>query len=253
MAVTIRAENGDRDWGGAPFSNVEAVALSAAGCFPVFDDGESIAITLQARTTGPMTVTAPSPPEGEAIVWLTTQGNVWDKIAFQFAHEFCHVMADPSTFPWDRWAWIEESICEMASLFALRAMAKKWATVPPYPNWQPYAVDLEEYAKKHASERDHCLPSGIPFRTWLGAQMPLLFTDAANKIARREDNTIIGKELLPIFESDPKAWNAVRHLHAWPRPAPMTVAEFFEAWTLECPAEYQHAAVEVRNLLDVEP
>ncbi len=34
---------------------------------------------------------------------------------------------------------------------------------------------------------------------------------------RREDNTIIAKELLPIFEADRAAWRVVRHLHGAPR------------------------------------
>src|SRR5260370_575553 len=32
--------------------------------------------------------------------------------------------------------WLEESLCEPASLFPLRAMSRGWRTAPPYPAWR---------------------------------------------------------------------------------------------------------------------
>lgn len=106
-----------------------------------------------------MTVQDPSLPASEAVVWLGTHGRVWAQVAFQFAHEFCHVIADPKTMPWDRFLWIEEAICEAASLFALRCMAKTWAVAPPYPNWQDYSVKLESM-----------YPGGCPSRSTASLQ-----------------------------------------------------------------------------------
>jgi hypothetical protein len=201
MAVTVRAtDDGDGDWGGAALSDIEAVASSATQCFSVFGDEESVAITLLAMTKGPMTVQDPSLPLGEAVVWLSTHGTVWAQVAFQFAHEFCHVIADPKTMPWDHFLWIEEAICETASLFAVRCMAKTWTVAPPHPNWQDYAVKLDEYVSERMSEPEHCLPPGAQFHDWLADHLPLLEKDSG----RREDNTIIAKELLPIFEGDPR-------------------------------------------------
>src|SRR5712692_2930513 len=178
MPVTVRAtDDGDGDWGGAALADIEAIANSAARCFSVFDDEESVAITLLAMTKGPMTVQDPSLPAGEAVVWLGTHGTVWAQVAFQFAHEFCHVIADPRTMPWDRFLWIEETICETASQFAVRCMAKTWAVAPPYPNWQDYSVKLEEYVSARMSEPEHCLPPGVQFRAWLADHLRLLQED----------------------------------------------------------------------------
>ena len=36
-------------------------------------------------------------------------------------------------------SWLEESLCETASLFTLRAMSRSWSIAPPYPAWKNYA------------------------------------------------------------------------------------------------------------------
>jgi hypothetical protein len=246
MAVSIRAsEDGDRDWGASP-EFAEAIAASVAECFPVFHD-EPVVITLQNMANGPMIVQDTCLPDGEAIIFLGIDGPRWAQLAFQFAHEFCHHIADQRTMPWDRFHWIEEAICETASLFALRSMAKKWSIAPPYPFWQDYAEKLDEYTSVWISKEDHCLPVGLRFDTWLSERLPLL---EANPY-QREDNTIIAKKLLPIFERDPAGWHALRRLHSWPRPLDATLAEFCAVWAEACSAEHHPVIEAIGELLDV--
>ncbi|MCP6756902.1 hypothetical protein NL533_35270, partial [Klebsiella pneumoniae] len=73
----------------------------------------------------------------EIVLKLDTSNTFWSQYAYQFAHEFCHVLCgyredDPGT------QWFEETLCETASLFVLRAMAREWKTAPPYPHWKDY-------------------------------------------------------------------------------------------------------------------
>jgi hypothetical protein len=245
VAVTIRATaSGNRPWG-VPLQNVDAVVASATRCFPVFVH-ESVAITLLNMNQPPMTVQDTSLPPGQAIVWLNTEGPVWAQVAFQFAHEFCHVIAEPKTMPWDRFRWLEEAICETASLFALRCMAKHWTIEPPYPNWGEYAEKLEAYASARMSQADHCLPPEVRFDAWLAERLPLLENDAS----RREDNTIIAKELLPIFERDSARWLAIRNLHDWPRPSGASLADFFVGWADASPVESRPVIYAIGQLLN---
>jgi hypothetical protein len=244
MTVAIRAEPGE--WGGARLSDVEAVARSAADTFAAFDDGESVAIVLEA-TVGeddpPMTLSATT-AAGEFVVRLNVRGNVWSRLAYQFAHEYCHVLADPRTFQVDRFAWVEEALCETASLFALRAMAKGWAVRPPYPNWREYAASLAGYAVEHASSPARSLPAGAPFRTWLAGRLPELEADPG----RREVNTIIAKELLPLFEADSSGWRAVRSLHDSPSSSAASLEGFLAAWA-EAAAAHRSAVEAVAAIL----
>lgn len=252
MSVTIRATNdGDGNWGDASLLDVEAVATSVSGCFSAFADDEAVAIKLE--PTG----TEDDPPRthltinelGEFVVELNVRGRLWARLVYQFAHEFCHVVADSTTLPWppDRFMWIEESICEAASLFALGRTAERWAVEPPYPHWRSYSADLASYEACHGARQVNCLPPGAEFEPWLSEHLPLLEEDSG----RREDNTIIAKELIPIFERDPAAWRVARHLHT-PHSATATYAEFFDGWAMACHAECRPAVESISNLLNAE-
>ena len=70
---------------------------------------------------------------GRIAIGLATQDTYWAQYSFQFAHEFCHALANYSNnqrqvIPSTKNAnlWLEESLCETASLFALRAMSREW-------------------------------------------------------------------------------------------------------------------------------
>ncbi len=194
-------------------ADVEAVARSVAAAFPV-DEPELLRILLEPvdRTHDPpVTFFAPT-ADGEFVVRLNVRGNLWARLAYQFAHEFCHVIADPTTFVLDRFTWIEEVLCETGSLFALRRMARSWVSAPPYRNWRDYAPSLDRYADERVVHPAHTLPDGIGFNSWLREQLPSLEANSGD----RARNTVIAKEFLPTFEKDGSAWRALRFLHIGP-------------------------------------
>jgi hypothetical protein len=249
LALQIRANEGD--WGGSRLSDVEAVTRSAASSFAALDDDESIAIVLEATASEddpPKTLSATS-PSGEFVVQLNVRGNLWARLAYQFAHEFCHMLADPRTWTGaeDRFAWIEEALCETASLFALRSMATDWAVEPPYPNWRDYSASLAAYEAKRVSDPARSLPPGVPFASWLADHRPLLESDPG----RRDDNTIVAGALLPIFEARHGAWRAVRFLHTWPRSPEAPLADFMQGWAMASPAEHRCVVESIAELVRV--
>jgi hypothetical protein len=251
MTLAIRANEGN--WGGSQLSDVEAVARSAAASFAAFDDDESVAIVLDAAASEddpPMAIT-PNEGSDEFVIRLNVRGNVWARLAYQFAHEFCHVLADPRTWPGpsDRFAWIEESLCETASLFALRSMAKAWAIEPPRSNWRDYSASLAEYEIDHTSLPERSLPPGVSLSSWLADRLPHLEANPGS----RDDNTIIAKELVPLFEADPAAWRAVRRLHTWPRSQEAPLADFMNGWAIACPAECRHVVRSIALLVGAQP
>jgi hypothetical protein len=249
MSLTVRVAEGD--WGGAQLSDVAAVANSAADGFLAFDDDEAVAIVLQptASEVAPPLTHSLLNARGEVVVELNVRGNLWARLAYQFAHEYCHVIADPTRWPGyaDRFAWIEEALCETASLFALRTMAKAWATKPPFEIWRGYSSSLADYEVGQTGGPARSLPPGTTFPTWLALQLPLLEEDAR----RREDNTIIAKELLPIFLADRSTWRAVRYLHACPRSSEATPAEFMRAWAELCTPAYRYAVDSIAAVLQI--
>jgi hypothetical protein len=248
MGLSIHANPGD--WGGAQLSDIEAVARSAADSFCAFDEDEAIDITLEpaaGENDPPMTLSGVDP--GRSMIRLNARGPFWARLAYQFGHEYCHVLADPTTRTdrQARFAWIEEALCETASLFALHTMAKSWAVNPPYPNWRAYSSSLAAYGAEHVSHPLRSLPLGEEFSEWLHDRLRLLEADPH----RRDDNTIIAKELLCVFDTDSAAWRAVRCLHSAPQSSAALLAGFMSDWATACPSEERRGVESIAVLIDV--
>jgi hypothetical protein len=170
--------------------------------------------------------------DGRIVIGLAVEGTYWARLAYQFTHEFCHALMDHSNDSSRLWRetrhanqWLAESLCETASLFALRAMARSWRTAPPYPNWRDYAVHLGDYARARIEDPRHRLPEGRTFAQWFAAVEP-----AQRAGWTRENNTIIAKELLPLFERRPAGWDALAAIHLCRRDRGMSLAAFLAEW-----------------------
>lgn len=220
----------DGDWGGALLTDIHAVASSADSTFDAVDDDQTLEIVLKPKATEDAVPWTYIGSSGERVIELTVRGNLWARLAYQFAHEFCHVLANVETWPgWDHFAWLEEALCEAGSLFALRSMASGWVLDPPHENWRDYSSSLDAYVTAHMAETQRSLPPEISFVQWLAGRLPVLQADARR---HEEDRTIIAKELLGIFES----WRTLRYLHTWPRTNIASLGDFFAQWPGEAPA-----------------
>ena len=147
---------------------------------------------------------------GSYSVQLTATERCWSQYAFQFSHEFCHVMIDPHRSEGGSGAnqWLDEAVCEVASMFVLRRMAKRWAVDPPYPNWSSYAVSITEYVNERMDKPEHTMPSGVSLHEWFLSNEETLRRDPH----QRDKNAVVAYNWLPIFEIYPALWNAARCL-----------------------------------------
>jgi hypothetical protein len=175
---------------------------------------------------------------GRIGIGLSVRDTHWAQYSFQFAHEFCHALANYSNkqlvrYPRHANLWLEESLCETASLFALRAMSRSWRSAPPYPAWQSYAPWLNDYAEKRLALPEHHLPAGEPFLIWFRQNQSALRQNAD----MRDRNTIIAIRLLPIFEAQPLGWEAVTFLNRGSSNAEESLAQRFVEWRSQCPKD----------------
>jgi hypothetical protein len=179
-------------------------------------------------------------PSGRIAIGLATQDTHWAQYSFQFAHEFCHTLANFSNsphrlvrYPPHANFWLEESLCETASLFTLRAMSRSWRTAPPYSSWRDYAPWLNAYAEQRLALPEHQLPAAKPFSVWFHENQSALRRNSAI----RDWNTIIAIQLLPIFEAEPRAWEAVTFLNHGAPGANKSLAEHLAEWRSRCPED----------------
>ncbi|HLX64396.1 MAG TPA: hypothetical protein VKX17_24190 [Planctomycetota bacterium] len=162
-------------------------------------------------------------PNGEIRVKLDTGGYLWAQYSFQFAHEMCHILCDfkPHENPNH---WFEESLCEAASVFALRHMAETWKTKPPYGNWKDYAKHLREYADDRTKLAQ--VPDGKTFLDWFQENEP----DLRLKSTDRARNNIVAGVLVPLLEAEPKMWEAVTYLNTEKLNKSYSFKQYLEAW-----------------------
>jgi hypothetical protein len=231
-APTIDLRVAKADWGGADLGDVKKVFLSvSAQLLPHFPGAKLEPIRVEPRG-GPI-VLFNRTKEGLIVVRLDTGGNLWAQYAFQFAHELCHVLSRYEELDTGQ-KWLEESLCELSSLYTLRSMAKQWETKPPYPNWKPYAKHLAEYAQERIDK--HPLPEGKTLAQWYADNAEPLGKTATD----RERNTVAAVALLPLFEKEPDHWMAVYYLNQnKPKQGKQTLRERLQNWHDETPAEHR--------------
>ena len=169
---------------------------------------------------------------GEHYVCLDTGKTFWCQYAFQFAHEFCHILCRHETTEKAN-KWFEESLCEMASLFALRRMAETWKLKPPYPSWRDYAKHLRSYADGRIEK--HRLPEGTSLAQWYRRHEAALRKNSV----LRDKNLIVAGTLLPLFEAEPAHWAAVEFLNAGASKTPRSFQQYLADWHTHAPDEHK--------------
>lgn len=226
-------------------ADIAAVCLSAVGELQRFcPELPTENVVIVRGTKGPITLFHRN-DRREVVVQLDTGKTFWSQYSYQVSHEFCHVHCGFRPGPSDN-QWFEEAICETASLFCLRAMAKSWATQPPFPNWKSYAPALGKYADDVIAKRAYKaeFESKGPGRFYRDHEAEFR-ANATN----RELNGAIALALLPFLEEKPTRWAAFRWLNATPRPANEPFAAYLARWEANTPAEHQETVRGVRKLL----
>lgn len=200
-------------------------------------------VVIQHGSKNPITLFQRN-PQGEIVVRLNTGKTFWSQYAYQVAHEICHVHCGFREGPREN-LWFEESICETASLFCLRAMAKTWQAKPPYPNWVSYAPALAKYADEVITKRTY----KAEFETkglakFFREHEPEFRSNATD----RQLNGAIALALLPYFEEQPTRWAALHWLNATARPDNESFSAYLKRWGQNTPAEHQETVRGLQKL-----
>ncbi len=242
-APEIRVVEGD--WGGASASDIRKVLESAAGTLvPQFPGREFGTIEVSRGRENPITLFRRG-PKGEFLVRLNVEGNHWAQFAYQFAHELGHILCRTGEQEDQTSKWLEETLCETASLFALRRMGETWTVRPPYPNWKGFAKSLTAYADERL--RKAATPEGTTLPDWFRAAEPLMRAQAE----LRDKNSIIAASLLPLFEKEPARWEAVGFIPPGNPKEPRTTAQYLKAWRAAAPEKHRAFVGQIGVLLGV--
>ena len=153
-----------------------------------------------------------SSPKYPYTIWLSARDNYWCKFAYQFAHEFCHVLSGYENIKENPNNWFHEALCELASAFTIRRMAQRWCTHPAFRNCTDYASALRNYWRDLLNNQEAQLPEGMSLHSWLSLQENALRENPIAKQEERNNQALVAYQLLPLFEKTPSGWNAIRKL-----------------------------------------
>jgi len=225
-------------------ADIRAVCDSAAKqLWPLFPDYQLEPFVVTRGKSGPITLFQRN-DRREIVLKLDTGNTFWSQYAYQFGHEFCHVLCgfrekDRSNL------WFEETVCETASLYVLRGMARDWKDEPPYKHWSSYRDSLRGYADNVIRERKLA-------REIYTAGMPAFYRAHEASLRKnptdRDLNGAMAVVLLSYFEAEPTRWEAVRWLNAQPAPKDESFAEFLQRWHAAVPEKHQAFAGEIAKL-----
>jgi hypothetical protein len=93
---------------------------------------------------------------------------------------------------------------------------------------------------------EHRLPVGTPFVVWFRANEPALRRDSA----KRDRNTIVAAQLLPIFEKEARGWGALAFLNRAANPN-QSLSQYFTNWRSRCPRELQRFVAKLAAVFEV--
>lgn len=237
-------------WGGGEPVEIGKVAAAVAELFPA----PAVALPLiriRHRFGGPM-VSYDRDRDGSIVVYLSARDSRWYQYIYQFAHEYCHLLSrfdrkqQGEEIVRDQ-QWFEESLCETASLYALRRLAATWRDAPPDVQLRDAAALLAKYADQLLDESHRWLDGSTTLAQWYSRNQATLRRDPY----ARETNEVVATKLLPLFEQDPRRWAALAHLNTT-RPVPgQSFADFLAGWSAASPPDLRPFVAEIRALFGV--
>ncbi len=232
--VSIRVLPGD--WGGADRMDVENLLISVARELWVYFPERSLKPIVVAPTERHPVAGYSKGPDGEYFVYLSARGQHWSQYAYQFAHEFTHIVSNYEKNGRSlvrRNQWFDESLCETAALFTLRRLGATWLKGEgvPYPHWKPYGTALQTYVSNLLAQPHRALPAKSGFAEWYRGNADTL---DKNPYLRERDELVAGM-LLPLFEENPEAWSTIAYLNLQESDATGSFQQYLANWHKNTP------------------
>ena len=133
-------------------SDLRIIFKSAVTTLPKADNFKDPSLFVSKHQRGPITLFQRT-PRGEVAIQLNSGDYYYSQCIYQFAHELAHVRADFQPISHQN-KWLEETLCETASLFVLRKISKEWGKNAPNDALKNYRKHLATYATTVMKSRE---------------------------------------------------------------------------------------------------
>jgi len=203
----------------------------------IFPEAKDPPLFISRHREGPITLFERT-PRGEVAIRLDCEDRYYSQFIYQFAHELTHVRANFQPTDHEN-KWLEETLCETASLFALRKLSKHWEKNAPNDALKNYRKSLAAYAATVIKGREPLtLKTSPAFYQKHEATLRKSATE-------RSLNGAFANLILPLLEAEPGHWKVLPH---FPRIKGSSLTSHFQAWRKASPKEHHSFLTKVEAI-----
>ncbi|MCY3721056.1 MAG: dockerin type I domain-containing protein [Candidatus Poribacteria bacterium] len=181
-------------------------------------------------------------------IFLSVSGEWWqEQLFYQFAHEFCHILHNHHEFGTGHPnKWFYESICMMASIWSLDYMSEKWLEISPNNKWNDWGQWIKIYSDTNKDRQ------AVQFKgtssEWLDEFEQFLRGDANNVFTHHLLVSQLSYNfILPIFQKNPEAWNAVRYMPT----SKSKIDDYMKEWYNNVDIQYQQFVFDIAEVMGI--
>ncbi len=219
-------------------SEIRPLLEATLDLFPVLEGEKSPPLFISYHPEGPISLFERT-PRGEIAIRLSSKERYHAQFIYQFAHELAHVRAKFQPAEHEN-KWLEETLCEAASLYALRELSRRWGQEAPSLSLKKYRLHLASYADKVLGTRRN-----------LSRESASDFYQKHRQTLRRNSkkrglNGALAKLILPYLEAHPQHWASLAHL---PRQKGQSLSEYLDTWQKALPEKHHSFPAHLRSLL----
>ena len=239
LVIRVVGEN----WGNVDRQDIEAALYSVADALTPASGGRARTVVVAPTSQAPA-VLYDHGEGGEYLVQLRARDANWNLYVYEFAHEYCHIVANYDRRTGSgRNQWFEESLCETASLYALKTLAETWQAAPPSKGTAAGSRQLRWFYDLLMAEDHRHLPAA-GFGTWLRDNEDELRHDPY----RRRLNEVVAARLLPLFENR-GSWQALASLNLDPSDGDCDFDAYLDHWYGSAPVAEKAIVAAIRHAL----
>jgi hypothetical protein len=201
----------------------------------LLSDRQPTRLRVDEHTSGPPHIWLH--PDGSSMAWIVVDISErdWSKLAYQFGHEFGHVMANswqPHAGPKAPCQWIEEAMVEAFSIRGLGRLAESWKQDPPFAGDNAFGDAISSYCqdiiRHYSALADQQGLSRDP-AAWLVEHRSEIETPGLNPFAQAFSLTVLAQ-----YGHSPACVEALGALNRWPGRSGIPIEEYFREWKASC-------------------
>ena len=160
-------------------------------------------------------------------MYLSAWNRYWSKYAYQFGNLLCRILTGHDPHQEHKYRWLQDSICEAASLYALHRIAETWVERPPRAVYRAkeFAPSHEAYAK--SIRREYALAA----ETVVGQSLRQSREGLETSRHRNDLAGILVCDLLEIFQNAPNLWKDCAALASCDPRQNETLEDYLDSWS----------------------